>query len=79
MDPTQVFCPNEACPARGQVGKGRGIASAWLSMPSSVWKVTACVQARRGLRPKQPLFVRRYGPTRPNYSIPRSQLRNSYQ
>ena len=22
MDPTQVFCPNEACPARGQVGKG---------------------------------------------------------
>ena len=22
MDPTQVFCPNEACPARGQGGKG---------------------------------------------------------
>jgi hypothetical protein len=54
----------------------RGITSAWLSVPSSVWKVTACVQARRGLRPKQPLFVRRYGPTWPNHSIPRSQLRN---
>jgi transposase-like protein/IS1 family transposase len=22
MDPTKVFCPNEACPARGQAGKG---------------------------------------------------------
>ncbi len=22
MDPTQVFCPNEACPARGQTGQG---------------------------------------------------------
>src|SRR5437879_6323297 len=22
MDPQQVFCPNAACPARGQVGKG---------------------------------------------------------
>ena len=22
MDPTQVVCPNEACPARGQGGKG---------------------------------------------------------
>jgi transposase-like protein len=22
MDSTKVFCPNEACPARGQVGQG---------------------------------------------------------
>ena len=22
MDPAQVFCPNEDCPARGHVGKG---------------------------------------------------------
>ena len=22
MDPAQVFCPNEECPARGHVGKG---------------------------------------------------------
>ena len=22
MDPTTTFCPNEHCPARGQIGKG---------------------------------------------------------
>ena len=22
MDPTTVFCPNLACPARGQIGRG---------------------------------------------------------
>jgi hypothetical protein len=24
MDPTTVFCPNRACPARGQTGHGGG-------------------------------------------------------
>ncbi|WP_322814965.1 hypothetical protein [Chloroflexus sp.] len=48
------------------------------AVPFSVWTCTACVPAHRGLRPKQPLFGRRYGPPWPNRSLLRSQLRSSY-
>ncbi len=54
-----------------------GIISVWRCGPSSAWNITGCGQARRGLRSKPPLSVRRYEPTWLIHALPSSQLRNS--
>ena len=50
MDPTTVFCPNLACPARGQTGQGNiGIHSRWASRQTSAcWRPTTAAQPCSG-------------------------------
>ncbi len=60
MDPTQVFCPNAACPARGQVGKGNIKVH---SRKEARYRCTACgktFSARKGTifyRKKTPVDI----------------------
>jgi hypothetical protein len=49
MDPTTTFCPNVACPARGQTGQGQGQADARRvkQQGGSVWMALAMLVKTR--------------------------------
>ncbi len=82
MDPTTVFCPNLACPARGQTGQGNiGIHSRWasqadLSLLASHHSRAALLRVRlqgvpqptrwRCLRARRPHLVERCGASTPS-------------